>query len=511
MTDTAGAEPDVTAREVRRRFVLFFVPGALQIVLAFVTLPLTTLILGPADFAAFGLVVSFSALPMSLSQMGTAFVLSQHFRGTSERGRRRLVTSMAAVVLTSSLGLAALFVTAFVVLRESWSVIAGISVTMVVLVVVESIGSGMLTLVQGISKLGRAAGQYSLLMVLKSLTAAATTLAALFLLDLKGLSLFVGHATGGVIAFVGAMAVLSRLFAPEIDRELVKEALYLGGWSTVSLLVMQARQTIERALLSRFVGLYELGLYLHAQQYQSLASLGASPLQSAVTPIVMDEAKEKDLKFRRTARSSNVMFLCVTIYGVAAALFARPVIGLMTRGKFDAAGPYVALLVGVVLVQLGGRPQFAHLVLHGRGRYISLCNIAGAVGAVVTLFALVGHIGLSAAVCASYVQFVVLRWAAGADPFSTARLPFQDGAAVIGLCAIWGAALGVAYFEPDLLTSIIAFIAFLAAVALLARSTIADIVLQVRAHFARAGRAASAQAETRIRVQAPVDATRAGS
>jgi O-antigen/teichoic acid export membrane protein len=505
----AAAEPDVTAHEVRRRFVLFFVPGALQIVLAFVTLPLTTLILGPADFAAFSLIVSFSLLPMSLAQMGSGFVLSQHFRSASERERCRLVTSMTVVVGTSSVVLAAIFVTAFAAFHDSWAVTTGISVTMVVLVVVESIGASVLTLVQAISKLGRVAGQYSLLMVLKSLTAVATTLAALFLFDLKGVSLFVGHAAGGVVALVGAMAVLSRFFTAGIDWPLIKESLYLGGWSTVSLLVMQARQAVERGLLSRYVGLAELGLYLHAQQYQSLASLGATPLQNAMTPVLLDEAREKDLAFRRAARSSNVLFLCVTIYGVAAALFARTVIGIMTHGKFDAAGPYVALLVGIVLVQLSGRPQLAFLLHNGRGKYISLCNIAGAVAAMLTLFGLVDHIGLFAAVCASYVQFVLFRWAAGVDPFSTARLPFQDGAAIAGLCAIWGATLAVDYFQPDLLTSIAVFMAFLAVVAVLARSTVADMIFQVRAHFTRPGRAVAAG--SRLRVRTPVDVTRTGS
>ena len=189
--------------------------------LAFVTLPLTTLILGPADFAAFSLIVSFSVLPMSLAQMGSSFVLSQHFRSASERERCRLVTSMTAVVGTSSLVLAAVFVTVFALFHNSWAVTTGISVTMVVLVVVESIGADVLTLVQAISKLGRVAGQYSLLMVLKSLTAVATTLAALFLFDLKGVSLFVGHGAGGVVRWSApsrAVAVFHRRDRLAVDQ-----------------------------------------------------------------------------------------------------------------------------------------------------------------------------------------------------------------------------------------------------------------------------------------------------
>jgi O-antigen/teichoic acid export membrane protein len=185
------------AREVRRRFLLFFLPGVLQLVLVFATLPLTTLVLGPADFAAFSLIVSFSALVMSLSQVGSGFLLSQRFRTSSKQERAILVTTMAALVLTASVALAASFVAAFVFLHGSWSVTAGITVTMVLLVAVESIGSSMYVLVGGIAKLGAAPGHYSLVAMFKSITAAGATLAALFLFDMKGVALFVGHAAGG--------------------------------------------------------------------------------------------------------------------------------------------------------------------------------------------------------------------------------------------------------------------------------------------------------------------------
>ncbi len=84
------------AREVRRRLLLFFLPGALQLVLAFATLPLTTMVLGPADFAAFSLVVSMSALAMSLSQMGSGYLLTQRFRGAALAEQRSLVTTMTS-------------------------------------------------------------------------------------------------------------------------------------------------------------------------------------------------------------------------------------------------------------------------------------------------------------------------------------------------------------------------------------------------------------------------------
>jgi O-antigen/teichoic acid export membrane protein len=500
------------AREVRRRFLLFFLPGALQLVLAFLTLPLTTLVLGPADFAAFSLVVSMSALAMSLSQMGSGYLLTHRFRGASERDRCGLVTTMTVLVLVASLTFAAAFVTAFVFLHDTWSFTAGISLTMVLLVASESIGSSVLTLALGLSKLGASTGFYALISVFKSVIAIVATLTALFMFELKGLSLFVGHAAGGVVALVGSLAMMWRFFKPRIDWDALKDALYLGGWSTVSLLALQARQTIERALLSRYLGLYDLGIYTHAQQYQSLAMLGTQPVQSAATPVLLDEAKEKGRRFTRTARISNVLFLGVTIFGVGAALFGRAIIGLLTHGKFDAAGPFVALLVGVVLLQLSGRPQFAELLANGRGRYISFCGVVGAVGAVVTLVVLVGHIGLFAAVCASYVQFLLFRVATGSDPFSLARLPFQDEWVVFGLATIAVAVAGVEYFEPSLFTRAVIFAAFLPLVSLFARATVADVVSQIRDHFGRRGRVTNpTTAEALVPARSAVDASGAPS
>jgi O-antigen/teichoic acid export membrane protein len=508
LTDNANIEAPMAAGEVRRRFLLFFFPGVLQLVLAFMTLPITTLVLGPADFAAFSLVISFSALTMSLSQMGSVFVLSQRFRGASHQERCDLVSTMTALVLTSSLVLAGVFVAAFMVLRGSWSVIAGITLTMVVLAAVESIGSSLYILALGISKLGTAPGLYSLIAVLKNLASVGATLASLFLFELKGTSLFVGHAVGGVVALVGSMAMLSRFLRPRIDRNVLKDVLYLGGWSTVSFLALQARQTIERLLLSRYEGLHDLGLFVHAQQYLSIATLGAQPIQSAVTPVLLDEAREKSSKFARTARTSNVLFLGVTVFGVAAALFARDVIGVLTHDKFNAAGPYAALLIGVVLVQLSGRPQFAHLLSNGRGRYISLCNVVAVVGAVVVLCALIGHIGLLAAVCASYTQFLLFRVATGVDPFSSGRLPFQDQWVVFGLAVIAGAVAGAEYFEPGMLVRALLFAAFLSVVAIFARSTIGDVVLQIRDHLGQRGRSAnSPPLGSRARAHNPLDVT----
>src|SRR5260221_14261032 len=134
---TAQPTPPVrplAAWEVRRRFLLFLVPGVLQVGLSFVTLPLTTLVLGPADFAMFSLVTSFSALAMSLSQMGSGFLVTQRFRHGSREEQRRLVTTLTALVFCSSLLFASLLIGAFSIVHDRWSVIAGVTFSMVALI-----------------------------------------------------------------------------------------------------------------------------------------------------------------------------------------------------------------------------------------------------------------------------------------------------------------------------------------------------------------------------------------
>jgi O-antigen/teichoic acid export membrane protein len=439
---------------------------------------------------------------MSLSQMGSTYVVSQRFRGASADERCRLITTMTALILASSSFFAVVFVTGFILLQGAWGLTDGLTLTMIVLVAVESIGSSVHLLNRQTSRLGSAPGYYSVVTVLKSVTGACVTLGALFLFDVKGMALFIGHAAGGVVVLLGSLAALSRFFKARIDWELVREAVRLGGWTTASSLAQQARQTVERAALSRFTGLHDLGLYVHAQQYQTLVLLGCQPAQSAVIPVLLDEAKEREPRFARTARSSNVLFLGVTVFGVAAALFGREVIGLLTHDKFNAATPYAAMLVAIVLIQISGRPQLAYLLAHGRGRYISLCNIFAAAASMLTLVALVGHFGLVAAISASAVQFLIYRVASGLDPYATVRLPFQDGGAVAGFVAIVGAVAISEFFDPGWLVRALLFVGFLAVVFVVGRSTVMDILLQVQSHFGyqrRTRSVAKVESWTRVR------------
>ncbi len=142
---------------------------------------------------------------------------------------------------------------------------------MVVLVAIESIGSSLFTLALNLSKLGTSTGFYALdLHAQERARDRRDACRPCSCSELAGLSLFVGHVTGGM---VGARRLarddVAVLRAADRRRRRA-DALSLGGWSTISLLFLQARQTIERAWLSRYLGLYELGIYTHAQQYQSL-------------------------------------------------------------------------------------------------------------------------------------------------------------------------------------------------------------------------------------------------
>jgi O-antigen/teichoic acid export membrane protein len=478
----APAVRTLAASDVRRRFLLFLAPGILQVGLTFVTLPLTTLVLGPSDFAMFGLVASFSSLAMSLSQMGSGFLITQRFRHGSREEQCRLVTAMTALVFCASLLFATLLVAAYFVARDRWSVIAGVTLGMVVLIAVERIGSSIHALAASISSLSNTPGYYALVTIMKALVATAATLAGLFVFHMKVTALFVGYAAGGIAALIGSLAILARYFKPGIDWSVIKDALYLGGWSTLAFLTVQARLTVERSLLTKYTGLHDLGLYTHAQQYQSLVTTGSRPVQRAVAPVALDETKDRQ-RFDRTGRTSNVVFLAITTFGVTLALFGRLIIGLLTHGKFSDAAPYAALLVGVMLLQLSGRPQFYFLMLHGRGRYISLSSTLSAVAAMVTLFALVQFAGLTAAVLASYVQYTVFRLATGVDPHRTVTLPFQDRGAIVGILAILATVAFVDFFDPSIAVCAFVFVGYLVIAALVARSTVMDALRQVLDHL----------------------------
>ncbi len=425
----------LTGDGVRRRVAYLAGSGLFQSALPFVTLPLTTVFLGPADFALYGLTATISGLIAAFAQLGSVFVLGQKFPTRIGQSRRELVSTVFAQVLLTSAVLSVGLIAIWPSLRTHWSAVANVNLAMISMVAGATIGASIYSLTSVLAVLGYRVSQFVALTMTKAVVGAATTLLALYCFNGGVESLFIGFFAAESLGLLGSTLLLSPLLTPQLDAAVSGQCLRLGGWSSLAQLTMQARQLFERALLSTATGLHSLGIFIHAQQYQNYTMVAVRPLQQAIVPVLLAEAREEMDVFDRTARTTRLIYLFVTLSGVTLALIGSDLIRLMTNNKFNEAAPYAALLVGALLVQFSGRPQFGRLFSLAEGRYLSLTNIASVVGATIALIVLVPTMGIGAAVASIYIQSLLFRFALGLHAKSY-RLPFQDGAAIAGVLVI---------------------------------------------------------------------------
>lgn len=478
---TATAEAEATSgHSFRRRFVFFFAPGVYQSLLAFLALPLTTLILDPADYALFGIVGAVSAFVAALSQLGSGYVLAHRFPTSRGDARRRLVSTIALQVLATSVLCALLLLAVWPWVRGEWVAVAQIDGGMIALVAAASVGASFYTLLSILAVVGYRADLFALVTVAKATAMVGATLLALFLFDAGVLALFVGQATGEGVALVGAIVLLAPLMTRRLDAKVSGQCLRIGGWTSGAQLAMQARQVIERAVLATASGLHMLGIFTHAQMYQNYAMIGLRPIQQAMTPTMLAEAREGGAVFAQTARVTNIIFLAATTLGVGMAFVGREFIGFITNGKFNDAAPFAALLIAAVLVQFAGRPSFARHYVDGRGRFLSVCNLLAVGGSLGTLVALVPWLGIGAAVIGVFVQFLLFRLLLELHPARTPRLPFQDTGAIIGIVLIVACVGLVEWLPTDGWSRLAMLLVAIGIVAAVYHRTVLDLLGQIR-------------------------------
>ncbi len=473
------------AGSFRKRFLLFFAPGVLQAGLSFLTLPLTTLILDPADYAVFALVVSYTTVGSILSLMGSTFLLSHRFGPSDGEGRRTLVTTLFVVVLTASGIFAVLIVAGWALLAPLWEVSRAIPLLAVGLAAAAMVMASLWSLAVDVTTVSGAAGQYAAVVVAQALIGPPATLAALFLFDLGALSLFVGLAVGSAVGLVGALAVLRPYLGARVEPALVGESLRLGGWLAASNSVDSLLRVFERTWLSAQLGLHNLGLYTHAQQYQNYANMGVKPAVRAVWPDTLAEAREAGSAFPRTRRVWRVVYVGIAALAIGFALIGRDFLELFTHGKFTEAAPYAAALLALPLVQLSGRPQLGTLFAFGRGNFMAVASMAGAFTALIALYVLVPPFGIAGAIAALYCQALVSRIAYHLGSRRDRATPWQDGWPLFGLALT---AVAIVFAETagagfGLRVAVLA--GLLAVLALAARHVLRDMGGQLRHILAR--------------------------
>jgi O-antigen/teichoic acid export membrane protein len=194
----------MAAMSFNRRVLLFSVPPAIQSVVSFALLPLMTLVLGPADYGAFALVTAVTSFGTAFCTLGAGFVLAQRWPEADAETRRDLVSSLLGLSTMLALVFALALPWAWQAASAQWAVAASVPEIAVRLAAAGVFFAVPWVIASEVLTLDGRALAFAAVMLVQTASAAAASLAAVFLFDLGGLALFVGAIAAAVATGVGA-------------------------------------------------------------------------------------------------------------------------------------------------------------------------------------------------------------------------------------------------------------------------------------------------------------------
>lgn len=440
------------------KFRWFLAPSIFQAGVAFATLPLATLILGPQDYGAYAVVAAITGLASAVACLGSSYLLAQVFSGGKPDEIRQLISQQVAI----SVSLASVF-SALLIL--SWSSITGyfdnlatVPAVGFMLAAIGIVPSTIWAIALDVLTLDGRAKVFAQIVIAQSLASAGALLLGLFVAEMGAMSLFVSGFIGAVGLGLGALLSLAHYFErPSFSRErlqVFKSALSLTGANLIEV----AYSPVERNLLAVNSGLASLGLYTHAQQYRTIVATATKALSRSVWPTTLEEARQHELTFAETNRYWRFTYLSLSLVGLGFAALGDVFIGLLTHGKFVGAGTFAAMSIGYLLVQNSGRPHTG--LMYARGdvapfaRFSIISSIAGLLCALIAIPLL----GVWGAILSIFLQQIVMRVAVQMYARRLAKIPFQDGGVVAGLLLISLVTILNELLSPSLTVQLAAFV-----------------------------------------------------
>ena len=277
---------------------------------------------------------------------------------------------------------------------------------------------------------------FAIIVMAQSMLSTGGLMATLFWFHADVNALFISNAIGATVLGIGACIAFWRYLTwPEFSGPKTGVS---GGAANITFanIFEMIYPPIERNLLAGNVGLSSLGLHTHAQQYRTVFGVAIKALARAIWPVTLDESQEKTLKFSRTRSHWNAAYFAVGTAGVIFATHGSDLIGLITHGKFTAAGPYAAAGIAYLLVQNMGKPFTGILYATGQARVFAKYSMgAGFVGLVVAVIA-IPVIGVWGAILSGFSYQLFLRISMQIWVSSKVNVPFQDHWAIAELLLI---------------------------------------------------------------------------
>lgn len=392
-----------------RKFLLFLSPSIFQGLLSFVMLPVITYILGPKDYGIFALVTSFTAFGTVIATMGTSYILAAQYHLIDDLQKQRMISTMLMIDTVLSLLFSILLFTLWSFFARYWSSLSVVPKEGVILSLIAMVCSIPWIIATEVVTLEGSAHLYAVLTVFQSIVSAITIIFSLYVFKLGLLSLFVSSLAVAVVSFVGAMVSLRQHIRFIISRDWVGEIFKFGLVTTVGNIFESLQTLVERYTLSLCVGLSQLGIYSHSQQYRNLAMTTVKAAARTVWPITLSEARELKDNFYITRKTWVIVYIGITIIGLFFALFGRDIIGILTHNKFVDAQILVVLWMVFLLLQNTGKPETGLLFANGQGILYGKISICSLLISIFLILVFVPVFGVFGAVLSLLFQQAIFR------------------------------------------------------------------------------------------------------
>jgi len=407
---------------------------------SFVTLPLTTKVLGPQSYGVLALGSALAGVGAYIATLGMSFVTASRWPEADRVERRRIVGTLLTIGVAVVLVWALIVAGSFAVLHTRVDFLRAITWPELLLMLGGLIFSPGWTITADIATVEGKATMFAAVNIVSAIVSAAATLIALFVFDALTISLFVGifaSSTVGLVAFFWYLGgYITLTYDPHVRRELAQTTF------VVAQIAETVQSLVERVLLSRYVGYASLGLFSHSRRYRDFANQATGSVTRGVWPVTLGEARDPHNTFAATGRTWRTVYVWLTACGIGATAIGDRFISALTHDKFTPAWTYLAPWFVLLLVQLSAKPELGTLYAFGRshtmGRISLFSNVLGIVGSA----SLIPWLGTGGALTALALQWLSYRVAVRIPARRLRRIPFQDGWAVAG-CVVLLALYGV--------------------------------------------------------------------
>ncbi len=462
-----------------RRALLYLSSSVLQVVLAFVALPLATSILGPADYGVYALVTSVALAVGTIGDLGQNILFSGHYMHVKAAERRSMLSSVLAVSLAMAFVALLVFVAAWPwvtrtvgVDREISGHILWVAALCIPLRAVNSI-------VSQYCAVANRSGTAALLIGVQAIGTFVVTMVTLFVFHLDVLSLFLGSAAGMFLAATVAVILLRDDLVMSVQFRWIRALFRVAPSSVLAAAGDSVRTAVENFLMARFVGVGQVGLWAHSRQYYGLLLQGTNALAYVLWPRALDEACKGE-RFEVVGRAWNVVYLWLVLAGVFFALFGREVVSILTNGKFVDAAVWIPVWVAYLLLQNSGKAATATVYATKKGVWAANFRIITLVPCVPALWFLVPRAGIAGVMVVLFAEMLLFRILIAYSARKIRRIPFQDGWVLAGSALVTGLGWFVANTSLGLSARVLLLVLVGAGVMIAGQRAFGDGIAQLR-------------------------------